>query len=205
MEADHGRLAADERGRLECGVREISCHSAIRPGQRRHGPGRIPGHLLVGMGASAAGSADRRSLRPAVRRLPDPAPDAPASDRAVRGAARPRRPAGADRLVDGVQRPVRAGRCGAGAAGGAPRPGVGDLHGVDLDRAGGLERRIAQPLAGGLEPGRGRAVGRGLRAMPAGRAGGGSQGRLRLHRLAADERGLPGAGGMGPGRSGLPA
>ena len=205
VEAHHGRHPAAERRSVERGVRKVQTDSPIRPDQRRHESGRVPGHLLVGMAASADRSADRGGVRPAAGLLPavprrvaalglPSMGHAGSADLALRGAAGPGRAAGIDRLVDGVQRPVGTGQRRARAAGDAPGPGLRPVRRPDLDRAGGLERRGPRSSARRLGAGRRFAAGSGLPAVPVGRLGRRRARRAGLYRLAADERPGPAAG-----------
>ncbi len=113
-------------------------------------------------------------------------------DRAASGRGRAGRPAGRDRLVDGVVRPDgRAGRRGVVETGDAPG------HGLRDSGPSGLVRHGAGPQRGRADDGAARARGKAVRpvdrafalclpADPAGRVGGRHRRRPRLSDLAAD-------------------
>ena len=133
MEAGDGRGAAALRQFVAGSIRKISGHSAIPRAQSRHEPRRVSDDLLVGMGAPAARSRDRRRVSPAIpvvslarRRRAGFAP-------AIMVHFRARRTARRGRLVDGRLRPCRARRGFAIPAGDASPPRVPDLCRADLD------------------------------------------------------------------------
>src|SRR5690606_8791514 len=151
-------------------------------------PGRVPGHLLVGMDPPAARPAGRLGVPGPVRRVPDSPRVAAPPDRTLPAALRPRRAAGAGGLVDGLVGPRRPRLGRAGAADDPPGAGLPAVRGPDLDRARRLDRRRAPDLAQPMGARGAGAVGLDLRAGAAGGPGGRNPRRLHLQRLAADER-----------------
>src|SRR5215216_5558341 len=70
MEARHWHAAALERERVANRIRQVQDDPAISASQQRDDTGRVQDHLLVGMGAPADGTADRRGVPAAVSLVP---------------------------------------------------------------------------------------------------------------------------------------
>src|SRR5262249_41094390 len=139
VEADQGRDPAAERRRMVARVPALPADPRVPAGQPWHEPGRLQGHLLVGVVAPPGGPAPGAGDDPALRLVLVPRPDAQAADLAVYGAVRAPGPARPDRLVDGVERPGQADLGGAGAAGHPPGRRPDPARRPDLDGARGPE------------------------------------------------------------------
>ena len=76
----------------------------VSEGQRRHGPGRFPGHFLAGVFSSPAGAPDRAGVCAAVCLFPGAQANRARARAEAVAAVRARRRAGAARLADGGER-----------------------------------------------------------------------------------------------------
>src|SRR6056297_651486 len=98
MAPDHRRPAADVRGRLAVGVREIPADRPVPAPEPVDGTVRFQGDILVGMGPPAAWPGYRPGLGGRVPLVPVAPADSGGLDRAAFVRRRAGRGAGRDRL-----------------------------------------------------------------------------------------------------------